>query len=233
MNPRIFRLSTAALVALFVAACASAPIEPLPITAKEDVATSPVVREILPQPVIPAPVTATTSTPSPEASTSAPLQGQAAVPVTATPPPTTAQTQPPSKATGKTAKAKSTDPSAKSAAAKKGGTASAFQAPSLASAAPTSASSPPSASAPAAIPPGTLYVCSAMVDGRNQQTAIEFEPRIHTLCSRHPEMGVCQYEREQCRLSGGRVYTPGGEEITLRTEAEYDKKVLRVRFKAG
>jgi hypothetical protein len=36
-----------------------------------------------------------------------------------------------------------------------------------------------------------------------------------------------------CRRSGGRVYAGGGVEITLQTEAEYDKKVMRVRFKAN
>jgi len=46
-------------------------------------------------------------------------------------------------------------------------------------------------------------------------------------------MGPCQYERDVCRRSGGRVYAAGGVEITQATEAEYDKKVLRVRFKAN
>jgi hypothetical protein len=36
-----------------------------------------------------------------------------------------------------------------------------------------------------------------------------------------------------CRRSGGRVYAAGGVEITMQTEAEYDKKVTRVRFKAN
>ncbi len=36
-----------------------------------------------------------------------------------------------------------------------------------------------------------------------------------------------------CRRSGGRVFTANNVEITLATEAEYDKKVLRVRFKAN
>ena len=89
---------------------------------------------------------------------------------------------------------------------------------------------------PATIPilsPGTLYVCTGTLNGQVQQTAIEFEPKVRQLCSRHPEMGVCQYEREACRASGGRVYTTAGVEITPQTEAEYDKKVLRVRFRGG
>jgi len=53
------------------------------------------------------------------------------------------------------------------------------------------------------------------------------------LCKRHPEMGPCQYERQACRRSGGRVFAASGEEITLATEAEYDKKVLRARFRAN
>ena len=63
-----------------------------------------------------------------------------------------------------------------------------------------------------------------------QQTAIEFDPKVATLCARAPEMGPCQYERNACRRGGGRVYAAGGAEITLQTEAEYDKKVLRVRL---
>jgi hypothetical protein len=46
-------------------------------------------------------------------------------------------------------------------------------------------------------------------------------------------MGPCQYERNVCRAAGGRVYAANGEEITMRTEAEYDRKVLRVRFRAN
>jgi len=46
-------------------------------------------------------------------------------------------------------------------------------------------------------------------------------------------MSVCQYEREACRASGGRVFTAAGEEITKKTEAEYDKKVTRTRFRAN
>ena len=53
------------------------------------------------------------------------------------------------------------------------------------------------------------------------------------MCRRHPEMGPCQYERDLCRKSGGRVYASDGAEITLATEAEYDRKVMRVRFKAN
>jgi len=53
------------------------------------------------------------------------------------------------------------------------------------------------------------------------------------MCSKHPEMGPCQYERNACRRQGGRVFAANGSEITMATEAEYDKKVRRVTFKAN
>ena len=83
------------------------------------------------------------------------------------------------------------------------------------------------------VPPGALYVCVVQRDGALQQTAIEFAPKVGELCGRHPEMGPCQYERNNCRARGGRVFAAGGAEITMATEAEYDKKVMRVRFKAN
>jgi hypothetical protein len=69
--------------------------------------------------------------------------------------------------------------------------------------------------------------------GERRQTAIEFVPKVALLCQRHPEMGPCQYERNLCRRSGGRVYAAGGAEITMETERQYDRKVMRVRFKAN
>jgi len=95
---------------------------------------------------------------------------------------------------------------------------------------------PPAARAPATgvvVPAGSLYVCVSEKEGVRQETAIQFAPKVGSLCAKHPEMGPCQYEREACRRSGGRVYAAGGVEITRETEAEYDKKVLRVRFKAN
>jgi hypothetical protein len=96
----------------------------------------------------------------------------------------------------------------------------------------------PPASAPSRIlvsnvPAGTQYVCvgEAASDGSRPQTAIQFDAKVAQLCMKHPEMGPCQYEREVCRRSGGRVFTADSSEITLATEAEYDKKVIRVRFK--
>lgn len=83
------------------------------------------------------------------------------------------------------------------------------------------------------VPPDALYVCVAQRDGALQQTAIEFAPKVGALCGRHPEMGPCQYERNNCRARGGRVFAAGGVEITMATEAEYDKKVMRTRFRAN
>ena len=87
------------------------------------------------------------------------------------------------------------------------------------------------ATAVPAVPAGALYVCVADVNGTRQTTTIEFAPKVQALCAKNPEMGPCQYERNICRSHGGRVYAANGAEITMRTEAEYDKKVMRVRFK--
>ncbi|MEO7762240.1 MAG: hypothetical protein ABIS68_10060 [Casimicrobiaceae bacterium] len=106
-------------------------------------------------------------------------------------------------------------------------------APTLANVAPSSAAAAPATFFPPAVPPGTLYVCAATVDGQPKHTAIEYVPKVRDLCAKHPEMGVCQYERVACRQSGGRVFDARGVEITNQTEAEYDKKVMRVRFRAG
>jgi hypothetical protein len=83
------------------------------------------------------------------------------------------------------------------------------------------------------IPPGAIYVCVTEKDSIRQTTAIEFAPKVGDLCARNPEMGPCQYERNVCRGSGGRVYAANGAEITMQTEAEYDKKVMRVRLKSN
>jgi hypothetical protein len=87
--------------------------------------------------------------------------------------------------------------------------------------------------APASIPPGTLYVCVSESAGQRHQTAIEFAPKVAELCRKAPEMGPCQYERENCRRSGGRVFTADGSEITPFTEAEYNKRVMRIRMKSN
>jgi hypothetical protein len=106
---------------------------------------------------------------------------------------------------------------------------SATAAPSVASVAPAT----PAREPPVVVPPGVIYVCVSESGGVRTQTAIEFAPKVGAMCAKHPEMGPCQYERDICRRSGGRVYAAGGTEITAQTEAEYDKKVMRVRFKAN
>ena len=95
------------------------------------------------------------------------------------------------------------------------------------------ASTPVTAIDPAALPPGAVYACASGSGTDRKLTAIQFEPKVGELCRRHPEMGPCQYERNLCRRSGGRVYAADGREITMATEAEYDRKVMRVRFRAN
>jgi hypothetical protein len=100
--------------------------------------------------------------------------------------------------------------------------------------APPAPSPATAALAPVIVPPGVQYVCVVDQDGARRQTTIEFTDRkVADLCAKHPEMGPCQYERDVCRRSGGRVYAANNVEITRDTEAEYDKKVMRVRFKAN
>jgi hypothetical protein len=89
------------------------------------------------------------------------------------------------------------------------------------------------AETPVVIPAGAVYVCVVDSAGERQVTAIEFVPKVAALCAKNPEMGPCQYEREVCRHSGGRVFAADGKEITKLTEAEYDRRVLRVKLKSN
>jgi len=84
-----------------------------------------------------------------------------------------------------------------------------------------------------AVPAGAIYVCVSGSGSAAVQTAIEYAPKVDAMCRKHPEMGPCQYERNVCRGKGGRVYAADGTEITMATEAEYDKKVRRVTFKSN
>ena len=96
-----------------------------------------------------------------------------------------------------------------------------------------SAATPATATSAIVVPADTLYVCVSEAAGQRTQTSIAFDKKVGDICRRHPEMGPCQYERDICRRSGGRVYAANGVEITRQTENEYDKKVLRVRFRAN
>ena len=147
---RSARLATLAATCAVVAACGTAPREPIPITPSREVATAPVARVAVPPPAATSP-----------------------------------------------------------------------------SAAPSQKVDPPS------FPAGAVYVCSSGAGAERKLTAITFEEKAGAMCRRHPEMGPCQYERDLCRKSGGRVYAPDGTEITLATEAEYDRKVMRVRFRSN
>ncbi len=84
-----------------------------------------------------------------------------------------------------------------------------------------------------AMPAGALYACVVDADGEHRVSAIELAPRVSALCAKNPEMGPCRYAREACRADGGRVFGPEGSEITRATEADYDRRVLRVRMQAN
>jgi hypothetical protein len=84
-----------------------------------------------------------------------------------------------------------------------------------------------------AAPPGALYVCVNGAGAELRQTSIEFAAGVGELCRKHPEMGPCQYERNACRRSGGRVFAADGSEITRSIEDEYDKHVMRIRLRSN
>ena len=81
----------------------------------------------------------------------------------------------------------------------------------------------------AKIPAGAVYVCASGSAKDRTIKAIELAEQVAALCRRHTEMGPCQAARNACRRSGGRVYAADGREVTQADEAEYDKKVMRVR----
>ena len=108
-----------------------------------------------------------------------------------------------------------------------------IEAPPPTSTTPSQGAASTPAAPPVIFPPGVLYVCVTGSGGSLAQTAIEYAPKVDELCRKHPEMGPCQYERNACRSKGGRVFAADGKEITMATEAEYDRKVRRVTFKAN
>ena len=79
----------------------------------------------------------------------------------------------------------------------------------------------------------TRYECVKGNTGAETRAAIAFPENSGRICARFPAMGPCQYEREACRASGGRVIRFDGTEITKDVEKEYDKQVQRFRLNAG
>jgi len=80
---------------------------------------------------------------------------------------------------------------------------------------------------------GPLYFCVQGEGSVAQRKAIAFTPEVEALCRKAPEMGPCKYERDACRRAGGKVLTAAGVEITPQTEAEYDRRVMRIRMKSN
>jgi hypothetical protein len=102
-------------------------------------------------------------------------------------------------------------------------------APAATAKAPPAGTPAPSVRLPAMdLPAGPIYAC----DVAGVRTPIVLADNIEGLCRRHPEMSPCQYERNQCRARGGRVYTARGDEVTAAVEAEYDRRVQRIVFPA-
>ena len=79
----------------------------------------------------------------------------------------------------------------------------------------------------------TRYECVKGKAGAESRAAIAFPEQSGRICARFPAMGPCQYEREACRATGGRVIRFDGTEITKDVEKEYDKQVQRFRLNAG
>ncbi len=71
-----------------------------------------------------------------------------------------------------------------------------------------------------------LYRC----DIHGDASPLVMEQGVEALCRRHPEMGPCRYERDRCRANGGHVQVADGSEIDAAIEAQYDRRVMRVRL---
>lgn len=79
----------------------------------------------------------------------------------------------------------------------------------------------------------TRYECVKGKVGSESRVTITFPEKSGRICARFPAMGPCQYERDACRATGGRVIRFDGAEITKDVEKEYDKQVQRFRLNAG
>jgi len=85
--------------------------------------------------------------------------------------------------------------------------------------APPTAPSPQVAAPAVVVPDGALYVCVTERGGQRIPSVIEFpSPKVADLCRRHPEMSPCQFERNACRRTGGRVFAANGQEIDVPLE---------------
>lgn len=90
------------------------------------------------------------------------------------------------------------------------------------------------ASVASVTPEGTTrYECVKGNAGSETRVAITFPEKSGRICARFPAMGPCQYERDACRATGGRVIRFDGADITKEVEKEYDKQVQRFRLNAG
>jgi hypothetical protein len=94
---------------------------------------------------------------------------------------------------------------------------------------------PKSVATVAALTPdgATRYSCERGPASSATRSNIELPEGTSRICSRFPAMGPCQYERDACRASGGRVIRFDGVEITKEVELEYDRQVQRFRLNAG
>lgn len=79
----------------------------------------------------------------------------------------------------------------------------------------------------------TRYECVKGNAGAETRVAITFPENSGRICARFPAMGPCQYQRDACRATGGRVIRFDGAEISKDVEKEYDKQVQRFRLNAG
>jgi hypothetical protein len=82
------------------------------------------------------------------------------------------------------------------------------------------------------VPAGVIYVCVTGSGSTVAQTAIEYVPHVDALCRKHPEMDHASTSATPAGARAGACCV-GRLEITMATEAVYDKKVRRVTFKAN
>ena len=94
----------------------------------------------------------------------------------------------------------------------------------------TSAVAPSQKLDPSSFPAGAVYVCSSGTGVQRKVTAIAFDEKAGAMCRRHPEMGPCQYERDLCRKSGGRVYAADGAEMRVGTTSFDVREIAGIKI---